>query len=73
MNAYPPGGYLADAMQTLPPAAPDVPPQTVEVDAGGHWGRFRITFVCKRNPRRGMTKWFWAIDSGVCIEPPMAR
>lgn len=71
MNEYPPGGYIADAIQTLPPAGPDVPPQAVEIDAGAHWGRFWVTFEAKRNTRGGMGRhWFWAMASGNRMTEP---
>jgi hypothetical protein len=64
MNQYPPGNYISDAMQTLPPAAPELPLQTVEIDAGPLWGRYRVTFRAKANPRRGMRSWFWVMNTG---------
>lgn len=71
MNEYPPGGYIADAIQSLPPAGLDSPPQTVKIDAGPHWGSFRVTFEAKRNPRGGMGRhWFWAMASGERIAEP---
>ena len=53
MNEFPPGYFISDAMKGLPAAGPDVPPQTVEIDARPGWGRYRVTFVAKRNPRHG--------------------
>jgi hypothetical protein len=33
------------------------------------WGRYRITFVAKRNPRQGMRNfWFWTMQSGAKLE-----
>lgn len=72
MNNFPPGGYVADAMSRLPSPTPDTRRQTVEVDAGPAWGKYRITFEVKRNPRAGMGRhWFWAMESGERISGPI--
>lgn len=70
MNKYPPGNYISDAMRTLPPPGPDLPLQTVEIDAGHLWGRYQVTFLPKLNPRRGMRTWFWVMESGERIDSP---
>ena len=54
MNGYPPGNHVGLAVNKLPAPGPDLPPQTVLVDAGPLWGTYRITFVAKRNLRQGM-------------------
>jgi hypothetical protein len=65
MNEYPPGSYIADAMSRLPAPGPDAPPQTVEIDARPNWGRYRVTFVARRNPQEELPHyWFWAMQSG---------
>jgi hypothetical protein len=69
MNEYPPGEYISYAKQSLPTPGPDLPPQTVLVNAGPLWGAFWITFAAKRNPRQGMRHyWFWTMESGERIE-----
>ena len=68
MNQFPPGHYIATAMNRLPPPGPDLPPQTVEIDAGPRWGRYRVTFAVKRNPRQGMRDWFWVMDTGTRLD-----
>ncbi|CAB3627547.1 MULTISPECIES: hypothetical protein [Achromobacter] len=54
-----PGQYVAQAQQTLPPAATaedrDYP---VEIDAG-HAGRVRVTFQRQKTRRAKTTHWFW--------------
>ena len=47
---------------------PDSELQTAEIDAGKLWGRYRVTFVAKLNPRRGMRTWIWATESGECLD-----
>lgn len=64
MNEFPPGEFVSLAMRGLPQAGPDATPQTVEIDAGKLWGRYRITFVASMNPRRGMRRWFWVMSEG---------
>ncbi len=64
MNQYPPGHFIAAAMKTLPPAGPDLPAQTVEIDAKPLWGLYRVTFVSRQNPRQGMRSWFWTMETG---------
>lgn len=55
-----PGQYVAQAQQTLPPAAAaedrDYP---VEVDAG-HAGLVRVTFRRQKARRNKTTHWFWS-------------
>jgi hypothetical protein len=52
-------------MSEPPAPGPDVPPQTVVVDAAKLWGRYLITFVAKPNPRQGMRNfWFWTMAKG---------
>ena len=63
MNEFPPGYFIANAMKGLPAAGPDVPPQTVEI-AAMPWGMYRVTFIVRKNSRRGMLSWFWVMDSG---------
>jgi hypothetical protein len=72
MNEFPPGSFIAKAMKTLPPAGPDVAPQTVEIDARPGWGLYRVTFIARRNPRQGMRNWFWVMDTGERIPPPQS-
>ncbi len=62
VNEFPPGYFISDAMKGLPAAGPDVPPQTVEIDARPGWGRYRVSFKVVQNPRRGMRTWFWTLD-----------
>jgi hypothetical protein len=64
LNQYPPGRFVAAAMNTLPVPGPGSELQTVEIDAGKLWGRYRVTFVAKLNPRHGMRTWFWTMESG---------
>ena len=45
MNQYPPGDFIGVAIKTLPAPSPDVPLQTVEINAGSLWGRYRVTFI----------------------------
>ena len=68
MNQYPPGDFIGTAVKTLPEPGPDVPLQTVEINAGSLWGRYCVTFVAKRNPRQGMRSWFWTMHGGERIE-----
>ena len=68
MNEFPPGAYIAGAIQGLPPPGPDLPPQTVTIDARPLWGAFRVTFVVRRNPRRRMDNWFWTMETGERLE-----
>lgn len=58
MNEYPPGYFISMAIRTLPAAAPDLPPHTVEIDARPGRGTYRVTFVPRQNPRQGMRSWF---------------
>lgn len=64
MEQYPPGFFISKAIRTLPAAEPDLPPQTVEIDARPGWGVYRVTFVVRQNPRQGMRHWFWVMDKG---------
>jgi len=64
MNEFPPGNYISKAMKGLPEAGPDVPPQTLEIDARPGWGLYRVTFIAMRNPRQGMRSWFWTLETG---------
>ena len=73
MNQYPPGDFIGVAIKTLPAPGPDVPLQTLDIDAGPLWGRYRVVFAAKRNPRRGMRSWFWAGQSGKQIAPPTQK
>jgi len=41
-DQYPPGEYISRAKKSLPAPGPDLPPQTVEIDAGALWGVFRL-------------------------------
>lgn len=68
VNQFPPGDYIGAAMNKLPAARPDLAPQTVEIDAGPLWGRYRVTFVVKRNPRQGMRSWYWTMETGERLE-----
>ncbi len=70
MNEFPPGYFINDAMKGLPAAGPDVPPQTVEIDACPGWGRYRVTFKVVQDPRRGMRTWFWTPDVGERLDRP---
>jgi len=70
VNEFPPGYFISDAMKGLPAAGPDVPPQTVEIDARPGWGRYRVTFKVMQNPRRGMRTWFWTLDTGELLDRP---
>jgi hypothetical protein len=70
MNEFPPGSFISMAIKTLPPAGPDLPPQTVEIDARPGWGLYRVTFVVSQNPRQGMRSWFWVMDKGERISVP---
>lgn len=56
-----PGQYVAQAQQTLPPAATaEDRDYQVEIDAG-HAGRVRI-FYRKQKAKRGkFSHWFWAV------------
>ncbi len=71
MNKFPPGHFIAsaieDAMKTLPPAGPDLPPQTVEIDARPGWGLYRVTFIVMQNPRQGMRSWFWVMRQATAL------
>lgn len=69
MNSYPPGGYIANAINSLPKPGADSQPITVALDAGPLWGKYRITFQAVRNPRQGMTTWFWTMQAGERIDP----
>ena len=62
-NRFPPSNYLSAAIKALPRARPDVPPQTVEIDAGRIHGRYSVTFVVRPNPRQGTPAWFWGVKS----------
>lgn len=70
MNEFPPGYFIAMAMNKLPAASPEMPAQTVEIDAGPMLGRYRVTFVVQRNPRPGMRSWFWVMETGVRLPLP---
>ncbi len=71
MNQYPPGDYIGTTMGKLPPPGPDLPPQTVVIDAGRLWGRYRVVFIARRNPRQRMGDLcFWALSSGERIKLP---
>lgn len=67
MDQYPPGEYVSRARQTLLAPGPDQPLRTVEIDCGPG-GAYRITFIAKQNPRRGMRNWFWTMHRGERIE-----
>jgi len=60
---YPSSNYLASAIKNLPRPAANVPPQTVEIDAGSS-GRFRVTFVVRQNITRQTPVWYWGVESG---------
>ena len=70
MNEFPPGYFIATAMNKLPAAGPEMPARTVEIDAGPMWGWYRVTFVVQRNPRQGMRSWFWVMETGVRLPLP---
>jgi hypothetical protein len=67
---YPPTDQLAAAIKNLPRASPAIPPQTVDIDAGPAYGRFRVTFVVRQNPGRGTPTWFWGVESSERTTPP---
>jgi hypothetical protein len=67
MDQYPPGFYVSNAMKGLPAPGPESVLQTVEIDAD-RWGRYLITFIAVRNPRRGMRRWFWTMHVGERVE-----
>jgi hypothetical protein len=62
-DQYPPTNYLAAAIKDLPTPDLNIPPQTVEIDAGS-LGRYRVTFVVRQNAELPMPTWFWGIESG---------
>jgi len=68
MNQYPPGDHVSRAQRTLRAAGPDQSLRTVEIDCGPLWGAYRITFIAKQNPRKGMRNWFWSMHRGERIE-----
>ncbi|CAB3889990.1 hypothetical protein LMG26788_03791 [Achromobacter pulmonis] len=54
-----PGQYVAQAQQTLPPAATaEDRDYTVEIDAG-HAGLVRLTFRRQKARRAKHSHWFW--------------
>lgn len=54
-----PGLYVAQAQQTLPPAATaEDRDYAVEIDAG-HAGLVRVTFQRQKTRRAKRTHWFW--------------
>ena len=63
-NRFPPGEFISHALDHLPAPGPGAPPQTVDIDGGHLWGRFRVTFVVRRNPRAGIASWYWAMERG---------
>lgn len=65
MNEYPPGNYISDAMRALPAPGPLLHSRTVEIDARPTWGRYRVTFVVRRESDEEKRQyWFWTIQSG---------
>ena len=62
-DQFPTSNYLAAAIKNLLLAGPNVPPQTIEIDAGA-MGRYRVTFVARQNPSRSTPAWFWGVESG---------
>jgi len=55
VNEFPPGDFIARAIATLPAAGPDLPPQTVEIDARPGWGLYRVAFIFRRKGRGSAT------------------
>ena len=62
-DQFPKSNYLAAAIKDLLPAGPNIPPQTIEIDAGA-MGRYRVTFVARQNPGQRRSAWFWGVDRG---------
>ena len=67
-DQFPTTDHLSAAIRKLPRPGPDVSPQTVEIDAGPIQGRFRVTFVPRKNPEHRAAPWFWGIESGERIQ-----
>lgn len=61
-DRYPPTNCLAAAIKRLPHAGPDVPPQTIDIDAG-LLGRYSVIFVVRQNPDHVPPTWFWGVES----------
>lgn len=65
-----PGQFIAQASQTLPPAATaedrDYP---VEIEAG-HAGQVRITFRKQKLKRAKHSHWFWLAQRADAVDAP---